>query len=119
YGYDKGPSPYDIRQAVKLNWIYELPFGSGRHFLGHVGNPIARKALEGWEIASVTRIQSGTPLLFRSGRNTYNNNDSGVILHNMTMGQLQSMMSIRKTTNVQGQGIVSFLPQNVIDNTLA
>jgi hypothetical protein len=119
YGYDKGPSPYDIRQAVKMNWIYELPFGSKRHFLGHIGNPVARKALEGWEIASVTRIQSGTPLLFNSGRMTVNGRDAGVALHNMTMSQLQSMMSIRKTTNSQGQGIVSFLPQNVIDNTLA
>ncbi len=119
YAYDKGPSPYDIRQAVKLNWIYELPFGSKRRFLGRVNNPVARKALEGWEVASVTRIQSGTPLLFNSGRNTFNNKDGGVILHNMTLSQLQSMMSIRKTTNAQGQGIVSFLPQNVIDNTLA
>ena len=119
YNYDKGPSPYDIRQAIKMNWIYELPFGSKRRFLGHVNNPVARKALEGWEIASVTRIQSGTPLLFNSGRMTVNGRDAGVILHNMTMSQLQSMMSIRKTTNSQGVGIVSFLPQNVIDNTLA
>lgn len=119
YSYDKGPSPYDIRQAIKLNWIYELPFGSRRRFLGHVNNPVARRVLEGWEVASVTRIQSGTPLLFNSGRMTVNGRDSGVILHNMTMDQLQGMMSIRKTTNSQGLGIVSFLPQNVIDNTLA
>src|SRR6516164_8750654 len=46
-GYDKSPSPYDIRQAVKMNWVYELPFGSRRRFLGHLGNPIARKATEG------------------------------------------------------------------------
>jgi len=27
YNLDKGPSPYDIRHALKMNWIYELPFG--------------------------------------------------------------------------------------------
>ena len=58
-GYDKSPSPYDIRQALKMNWVYELPFGPRRHFLGHVSNPIARKALEGWQLASVTRINTG------------------------------------------------------------
>ena len=43
-----------------------------------------------------------------------------MILHNITFAsQLQSMMSIRKTTNAQGLGIVSFLPQSIIDNTLA
>jgi hypothetical protein len=118
-GYDKNPSPYDIRSALKLNWIYELPFGSKRHFLGNIQNPVGRKLLEGWEIASVGRIQSGSPIKLNSGRATFNQNESGVILHNITASQLQGMMAIRKTTNAQGLGIVSYLPQSIIDNTLA
>ena len=118
-GYDKNPSPYDIRQSLKLNWIYELPFGTKRHFLGNVHNPVGRKLLEGWELASVGRIQSGSPIKLNSGRTTFNQNESGVILHNITASQLQGMMSIRKTTNSQGLGIVSYLPQTLIDNTLA
>jgi hypothetical protein len=119
---DKSPSPYDIRHAVKLNWIYELPFGPKRHFLGNTNNVVARKALEGWQLASVTRIQTGSPLRFTSGRATYNQNDSGVILHNLTAAQLQDMVSIRKVTQLSGgvpQGAVYFLPQDLIDNTLA
>ena len=121
-GIDKSPSPYDIRHAVKLNWIYELPFGAKRQFLGHLGNPVARKALEGWEVASVTRIQSGAPVRFTSGRMTFNQNDSGVVLHSITAGQLQDMMQIRKVTQLSNgvpQGAVYFLPQSLIDNTLA
>ncbi len=122
-GYDKNPSPYDIRHAVKLNWIYELPFGPKRHFLGAVHNAVANKLMEGWELASVSRIQSGSPIKLNSGRNTLNQNESGVILHNITASQLQSMMSIRKTSNIlsngQVQGLVYFLPQSIIDNTLA
>jgi hypothetical protein len=118
-GMDKGPSPYDIRHAFKANWVYELPVGTGHSFLGHLTNPIARKAFEGWEIASVIRIQSGSPIKLQSGRDTVNQNDGGVILHNITAAQLQSEMSIRKTTNTQGLGIVSYLPQSLIDNTLA
>jgi hypothetical protein len=123
-GYDKGPSPYDIRQAVKVNWVYELPFGPKRHYLGHVGNPFARKALEGWELASVTRLQTGSPIQLTSGRNTFNQRDSGVILHNLTASQLQDMMSIRKTTQAATAtsgplGAVYYLPQSLIDNTNA
>jgi hypothetical protein len=118
-GYDKNPSPYDVRQALKLNWIYELPFGSKRRFLGNVHNPVGHKLLEGWELASVGRIQSGSPIKLNSGRFTFNQNEAGVILHNITASQLQGMMSIRKTTNAQGLGIVSYLPQTLIDNTLA
>ncbi len=119
YSLDKGPSPYDIRHALKLNWVYELPFGSKRHFLSHVNNRISRKALEGWEVASVARVQTGSPLLFLSGRSTFNNLDSGVVLYNMTARELQDMVRIRKTTNAQGVGVVSFLPQSIIDNTRA
>ncbi len=118
-GLDKSPSPFDIRHAVKLNWIYELPFGPGRHFLGQVHFVPARKALEGWELASVTRIQSGSPIKLQSGRGTLNQNDSGVVLHGLTASQLQGMLSLRKTTNAQGLGTVYFLPQSLVDNSLA
>jgi hypothetical protein len=118
YALDMGPSPYDIRQAVKMNWIYELPFGPGRHFLGNVQNPLARRVLGGWELASVTRVQSGSPIRLTSGRMTYDQNDSGVVLHNITVSQLQSDMQINKTTNSQGQGAVFYLPTSLINNSL-
>jgi hypothetical protein len=59
-----------------------------------------------------------------SGRNTYNQNESGVILHNMTMSQLQGMMAIRKTNlaataTSPAIGVVQYLPQSLIDNTNA
>src|SRR5436190_4830421 len=99
-----------------------MPLGPKRMFLGHVANPIARKALEGWELASVTRLNTGAPVRFTSGRATYNQNDSGVILHGMTAKQLQETIQLRKTTQVTNglaQGVVYFLPQSLIDNTLA
>jgi hypothetical protein len=59
-----------------------------------------------------------------SGRLTYNQNDSGVILHNLTVSQLQDMMKIRKvdlaaTATSPAIGAVYFLPQALIDNTNA
>jgi hypothetical protein len=123
-GYDKSASPFDIRHAVKMNWVYELPFGPKHRFFGTASSPVARKILEGWQLASVTRLQSGSPIRLTSGRATFNQNDSGVILHNMTMSQLQGMMSIRKVTlagtATSGPiGAVEYLPQSLIDNTNA
>jgi hypothetical protein len=109
------PSAFDQRHAFKLNWIYELPFGPHKHFLSGVGNVVARKAIEGWQISSIARINSGIPSRLNSGRTTYNGTDGGVVLYNMTTSQLQDMMQIRK----DGSGIVYYLPQSVIDNTLA
>jgi hypothetical protein len=63
----------------------------------------------------VARIQSGTSTLITSGRATLNQNDSGFILRNITRKQLQDMIEIRKDPN----GIVYWLPQAIIDNTLA
>ena len=119
YALDRGPSPYDIRQALKLNWIYELPIGPKRYFFSGFKNAVARKALEGWSLASVMRIQSGSPIRLTSGRATFNSAESGVVLKNITAVQLQDMMSIRKWTNSQGVGVVSYFPQSFIDNTLA
>jgi hypothetical protein len=123
-GNDKGPSPYDIRQQIKLNWIYELPIGRGRRFFADAGNPVVRKILEGWQLASVTRVQSGSPIRLNSGRNTLNTNDSGVVLYNMSAKDLQDLMEIRKVTlpgtSTSGPiGAVYYLPQALVDNTNA
>ena len=94
---DKGPSPFDIRQAIKLNYIYELPFGPGRALLSGVHNVIARKALEGWGMAGVVRLQSGTPFYWSSFANV-NQNAAGVVYHNITQKQLQESVSIVKSS---------------------
>ncbi len=119
---DKAPSPWDIRHGLKLNWIYELPFGSNRRYLSNLRQPVLRRVFEGWEIAGVSRMQAGSPEYLRSGRQTYNSAsgqdataDSGVILHNLTGKQLQDMMKVRKEPN----RIVYVLPQALIDNSMA
>jgi hypothetical protein len=109
------PSPFDQRHTIKVNWVYELPWGSGRQFLNSVGNPILRKAVEGWQLSGIGRLQTGTPSQLLSGRQTFNASEAGVVLHNLTTSQLQSMMSIQKL----GNGIVEYLPQSLITNSLA
>ena len=117
---DKSVTPRDLRHAVKFDYIYELPFGPGKRFLS--GGPAAvKRALEGWQIGGVSRIQSGAPTVLLSGRQTYNNYDAGVVLRNITRNQLQDLVKIRKTTVCDPgcHGVVYYLPQDIIDNTLA
>jgi hypothetical protein len=123
FGYDKGPTPFDIRHSVKFDWIYELPVGGGRRFL-NANVPVLSKIVEGWQVGGVVRIQSGTPTLLASGRLTFNNRESGVVLHNISTKELQKLVKIRKTTvcddnGANCRGVVFWLPQNIIDNTLA
>ncbi|HET9529760.1 MAG TPA: TonB-dependent receptor [Blastocatellia bacterium] len=122
FGYDKGPAPRDLRHAFKFDWIHELPVGRGKRFLnGDV--PVLSKVLEGWQWGGVVRIQSGTPTLLASGRLTFNNRESGVVLNNITAKQLQDLVKIRKETvcdsSGECEGVVFYLPQSFIDNTLA
>ena len=116
-GNDKGPSPWDIRHGLKMNYVYELPLGPGKRYFGH-GNVISRKALEGWQISGVSRVQSGSPDRI-TGRATFNQNDNGVVLYNMTAADLNEAVKIRKTTASNGFGLVYFLPQDLVNNSLA
>lgn len=110
-GVDKLPEAFDIRNALKFNWIYQLPFGSGRHF--SISNKVADAILGGWQVAGVMRFQSGTPL-FLNGLGTFDQSTgsgAGVVLHNMTQKQLQSMVGIYKT-GLAGPngGLIYYLP---------
>ncbi len=121
-GGEKGPSPFDFRHAFKFTWIYQLPFGTGRPLLSSA-HGVLGKVVEGWQISGVGRLQSGSAIQLNSGRDTFNQNDSGVVLHNMTTSQLQSMMSIYKTSQVNASGVATgtvwYLPQSLVQNSLA
>jgi hypothetical protein len=49
-----GPSEYDTRHVVIINYLYELPF-----FKGQTGT--TGKLLGGWQISGATQFQTGTP----------------------------------------------------------
>lgn len=67
---DYGKSANDIPQSLIFDWIYELPFGPGKRWLG--SSP-ARYVVEGWTIGNVATIRSGPP--FTAITNT-NNTDA-------------------------------------------
>ena len=65
---EKSLAPIDQTHVLVLSWVYELPFGKGKHFLSQM-NPVANTILGGWQINSIERYQSGTPISVSGGSN--------------------------------------------------
>ncbi|MFQ5741507.1 MAG: TonB-dependent receptor domain-containing protein, partial [Acidobacteriota bacterium] len=57
------------RQQVKINWIYELPFGPGKAFAP--ASPFWGKVLGGWQTGGIVNFRTGRPLTITSGRGTF------------------------------------------------
>jgi hypothetical protein len=97
----RGVVPFDINTAFKTNFIYELPFGKGRAFLGG-SNGLVDKLVGGWGVNGNIRIQSGTP--FQIGN---------VQLVGLTQQELQKAVGVYR----EADGFVYALPADIRQNT--
>ena len=64
---DRGHSAQDIRHTITSNWVYELPFGSGKRFLN---SGISSKVLGGWETSGIWTMRTGRALNITMARST-------------------------------------------------
>ena len=94
-------TPQDLQHSFKANWIYELPFGTGKWLMGG-SNRLTNHFVGGWEWHGTARIQSGRPFAF-----------GNVQLVGMTAAELQESIDARKQPN----RTVTFLPDDIILNT--
>ena len=53
----------------------------------------------GWTVSGIYRLQSGRPFFLQSGRNTFNQFDSGVVLNGITVKELQKMIKLSPGSN--------------------
>src|SRR5206468_4062799 len=91
-----------IHQALKVNWVYELPFGEGKRFVSKSG--FLNNIVGGWGFDGNARIQTGQILSFGNVR-----------LIGTTDADLQDVFKVRKD---DAGRIVYILPQDIIDNTI-
>jgi hypothetical protein len=66
------PSDFDRRHMLQWNFVAELPFGKGKHFLRNASGLI-EKAFGGWEVTGYGRVSSGRPFTAFSGSYTTGN----------------------------------------------
>ncbi len=57
---DYGPSDFDVDHRFVASYIYQLPFGRGKHFAGNA-NRLEDVAIGGWEVTGITTFQTGFP----------------------------------------------------------
>ncbi len=67
---NKAVSDFDTTSLMTADWVYELPFGKGKAFLG-TANPVVQAILGGWQSSGIFRATSGLPFsLFEPGWTT-------------------------------------------------
>jgi hypothetical protein len=74
---DKHRAGFDQTQRFVANFIYELPFGTGRRWLNG-GIPVLGKVVEGWQVGSIISYQTGAPIGVFAGRSTFNQFNTGL-----------------------------------------
>ncbi len=57
---DKASSDDDVRLMFNLSAVYQLPFGTGKRYLGSPG--VARAIFGSWELSAIGTAQSGLPV---------------------------------------------------------
>ena len=80
----RGPVPSDRTHQLSLSYLYDLPFGRGKQYMGQAG-ALANGILGGWEVGGITAIQSGlalTPGLSFDPTNTNSGSPRPDMIHN-------------------------------------
>jgi hypothetical protein len=62
FSYNKGLADYHAKHNWVLNWSYDLPFGRGSQGL-------SRTLINGWQVAGIAQMRSGSPLTVFVQRN--------------------------------------------------
>jgi hypothetical protein len=60
-GLGTGKAP-DVPHVFSASYLYELPFGKGRRFLGQIPRALDL-AIGGWQLNGITGVRKGTPLV--------------------------------------------------------
>ena len=91
-------APFDVRHVLQMYGTYDLPFGKDRRW--KIGNSVLEAVAGGWTLGGLLTAQSGTPFRLTSGRQTFNQFDSGVIIANgHTREEIQSMIGVHSNPN--------------------
>ncbi len=92
--------------ALKLSWVYELPFGQGRTWGSGAGR-FLNAVIGGWEFDGMVRIQSGIKY-----------NIGGYRFVGMSESDIQKLFKLRKETDSGGLERYYMWPKDVIEQSI-
>jgi hypothetical protein len=61
-------SPQDVARSVVVSFVYELPVGKGKRFIGNAPK-FANLLVTGWNVNGILTFQTGTPVVLSSAIN--------------------------------------------------
>lgn len=103
---EKAVSNEDIPNNVVLSYLYELPVGQGKHFLGSAPKPVSA-VISHWRISGVQRYLGGQPISF-FGANGIPGFDNGIRPNRVTSQPVRSSGKFNpfnfKNTGTVGSG---------------
>jgi hypothetical protein len=67
---DKAVASQDTPHNLRMSYVYELPFGRGKQFLGH-GNSVLTAFVGNWKLSAIHTYVSGTPLMINCNQNFF------------------------------------------------
>ncbi len=70
-----GPSDYDVRHRLAINFVAELPFGAGKTW---ANEGIGKAILGGWTVSGIFTARSGRPFTVVQGSNNVGQNMTGL-----------------------------------------
>ena len=60
---NKAVSDFDTANLLTVDWVYQLPVGKGKRFMGSA-NPLMNALFGGWQSSGIFRMTSGLPFSF-------------------------------------------------------
>jgi hypothetical protein len=95
-------APFDVTQAVNVNFVYDLPIGPGRRYFGAT-NGLAGRLLGGWSLAGIVQGRSGRPISIVSARGTVNRaglrSANNTVFTSLTRDELRGRTGVFRGTN--------------------
>ncbi len=100
-----GPSSFDTRHILVINWIYQVPYKNTSGFAGTL--------LGGWQVTGITQFQTGTPFSVTTG-----NDYAGIGFSQNQPWQVNGPVSYPKQFSVGGAPNYWFTPVDSSGNKL-
>ena len=110
---ERSRAEFDLRHAVKGNFVYQLPVGRG-HWLAGGANGFLDRVIGGWQVSSILGWQSGSPFSILSTRGTLNRagrSTNQAALSSLSQEQIKNLLGVFK----KGDGSVYYINPSVID----
>jgi hypothetical protein len=92
---NKATSDFDTRHMITGDWVYQLPVGRGKAYLGNITRPLNALA-GGWQLSGIAHWTSGLPFsLNDDGYVTNKNNEASAVI--------TGPIKMRRHLNAQGE----------------